>query len=302
MKTTDNQDSSRNITSGDKNELAFSISPLHQFLEENSKYIIPCGTNNHFEIIWITKGSGSLYLDMQVSALQSNQLVFVKPGQVRQCSFSGQTSGYVFSFSESFLSIEHQESNSTYHTSLFKMFASASVIDMNNDDLPGMKNIAAQMMKEFYGDNLFRVEILRRYFKIWLIYITRQLQDEVTFVKPSRNMEIVEQFMNLLEKNYKSLRMVSDYASRLSVTPNYLNEIIKKTTGFSAGHHIRQRIVLEAQRQATYSGRCMKEIAYFLGFYDMAHFSKLFKNTTGMNFSDYKRDKLLPVAASSVSF
>jgi YesN/AraC family two-component response regulator len=302
MKTTDNQDSSRNLTSGDKNELVFSISPLHQFWEENADYIIPCGSNNYFEIIWITKGSGSLFLDMQAFRLASNKLVFVKPGQVRQCNFSEQPSGYIFSFSESFLSTEHHESNSTYHTSLFKMFASAAVIDMNNDDLPDMKNIAAQMMKEFYHDNLFRVEILRRYFKIWLIYITRQLQHEVTFVKPSRNMEIVQQFMDLLEKNYKSLKMVSDYASRLSVTPNYLNEIIKKTTGFSAGHHIRQRIVLEAKRQATYSGRCMKEIAYFLGFYDMAHFSKLFKNTTGMNFSDYKRGNLLPVASSSLSF
>ena len=104
-------------------------------------------------------------------------------------------------------------------------------------------------------------------------------------------MEIVQQFMSLLEKNYKEQKMVADYASMLSVTPNYLNEIVKKTTGFSAGHHIRQRIVLEAKRQATYSGNCMKEIAYFLGFCDMAHFSKFFKNTTGMNFSDFKKEK-----------
>jgi YesN/AraC family two-component response regulator len=96
--------------------------------------------------------------------------------------------------------------------------------------------------------------------------------------------------------------MVSDYAGRLSVTPNYLNEIIKKTTGFSAGHHIRQRIVLEAKRQATYSGRCMKEIAYFLGFCDMAHFSKLFKNTTGMNFSYFKKENFVPVGSGTFGY
>jgi AraC family transcriptional activator of pobA len=36
--------------------------------------------------------------------------------------------------------------------------------------------------------------------------------------------------------------MVSGYAGMLLVTPNYLNEIIKKTTGYSAGYHIRQRV------------------------------------------------------------
>jgi AraC family transcriptional activator of pobA len=44
----------------------------------------------------------------------------------------------------------------------------------------------------------------------------------------------------------------------------------------------------------------MKEIAYFLGFCDMAHFSKFFKNTTGMNFSDFKKERrLLEGLASS---
>jgi hypothetical protein len=41
--------------------------------------------------------------------------------------------------------------------------------------------------------------------------------------------------------------------------PNYLNRIVKKNTGFSAGHHIRQRVVLEAKRMGRYSDAGMKE-------------------------------------------
>jgi hypothetical protein len=37
---------------------------------------------------------------------------------------------------------------------------------------------------------------------------------------------------------------------------------------FSAGHQIRQHIVLEAKRMGRYSGAGMKEIAYDLGFAD----------------------------------
>jgi len=96
-----------------------------------------------------------------------------------------------------------------------------------------------------------------------------------------------------LDKHFKNEKMVSGYAGMLMVTPNYLNEIIKKTTGFSAGYHIRQRVVLEAKRLAKYSNMCMKEIAYSLDFADSAHFSKFFKTVTGTNFSDYKKEKFI---------
>ena len=62
----------------------------------------------------------------------------------------------------------------------------------------------------------------------------------------TRHAELTQQFIALLDKHFKAQKMVSGYAGMLLVTPNYLNEIIKKTTGYSAGYHIRQRVVLEA--------------------------------------------------------
>ncbi|MEO7044338.1 MAG: helix-turn-helix domain-containing protein [Ferruginibacter sp.] len=299
MKATENFIPGNTKQTENKNELSFEINSLQWLYENNSDYFNRPISNNNFEIIWMVKGKGVHYVDMQSRCIENNHIFFIKPGQVQQFHLTDKPEGYFLSFSESFLSIENQESNSTYHTSLFNMFASSRDISIDTDALPDMKNIVEKMIIEFNSTNLFRTEILRRYFKILLIYITRQVEENIEFTSPSRNMEIVQQFMGSLEKNYKKQKMVSDYASMLSVTPNYLNEIIKKTTGFSAGHHIRQRIALEAKRQATYSGQCMKEIAYFLGFYDMAHFSKFFKNTTGMNFSDFKKEKRL--LASSVS-
>lgn len=301
MKATENFISRNTQQKESNNELPFEINSLQCLYENKEAYFNKPIRKNNFEIIWMIKGSGVHYVDMQSCDVENNQIFFIKPGQVHQLQLTDKPEGYVLSFSESFLSIENLEFNSTYHTSLFKIFASTDAIFVDKEAWPDMKNIADKMVKEFEDNNLFRTEILRRYFKIWLIYITRQVEGSVEFIRPTRNMEIVQQFMDLLEKNYKSQKMVSDYASKLSVTPNYLNEIIKKTTGFSAGHHIRQRIVLEAKRQATYSGRCMKEIAYFLGFCDMAHFSKLFKNTTGMNFSEFKKENLVPVSSATFS-
>jgi AraC family transcriptional regulator, transcriptional activator of pobA len=256
--------------------------------------------NNHFEIIWITKGSGQHWIDLQKYEIENNQLFFIKPGQVHRLQPTGEIEGYAISFTESFLSIEDHESDSIYHTSLFQLFADASGSVMTNDAVGEMQDITERMVKEFNSPHTYRTEILKRYFKIFLIYLTNQYKDAYQMVGQTRNMELVQKFMALLEKNFKTEKMVAGYADHLSITPNYLNEIIKKTTGYPAGHHIRQRVVLEAKRQATYSGTCMKEIAYYLGFCDMAHFSKFFKNTTGMNFTEFKKEKLTFAISSPV--
>jgi AraC family transcriptional activator of pobA len=283
-----------------KSDLPFQIRLLEKISDEEDCFLQNTQSNEHFEIIWITSGTGVHYIDMQECPVEDNDLFFVRPGQVHFLKMDAEFKGYVISFSESFLSIEDPETNSTYHTNLFNMFSSAKAIAIDFEGLPDMKNIAEKMTVEFESHNLFRAEILRRYFKILLIYITRQLEGSFNTERQTRNVEIVTRFMALLEKNYKTQKMVSDYASMLCVTPNYLNEIIKKTTGHSAGHQIRQRIALEAKRQARYSGNCMKEVAYFLGFVDMAHFSKFFKKATGVNFSEFKRDNFIISTMASV--
>jgi len=38
-----------------------------------------------------------------------------------------------------------------------------------------------------------------------------------------------------------------------------------------------------------FSGGSLKEVAYYLGFDDTSHFSKFFKNKSGINFTDFKK-------------
>jgi AraC family transcriptional activator of pobA len=108
-------------------------------------------------------------------------------------------------------------------------------------------------------------------------------------VLQSREAEMVRKFMNLLKRNFVKQKLVIEYAGQLCVTPNYLNRVVKKVTGLTASHHIQQQIIMEAKRQAMYSQVSMKEIAYGLGFDNLAHFSKYFKTNSGINFTDFKR-------------
>jgi AraC family transcriptional regulator, transcriptional activator of pobA len=149
------------------------------------------------------------------------------------------------------------------------------------------------MLREFENEQPHRMEILKRFFKIFLIYLTRKTDEHNQAIEHSRETELVKNFMELLDKNFKEKKMVAEYAGELSVTSNYLNRVVKKITGHSAGNHIRNRVVLEAKRMGRYSAAGLKEIAYQLGFLDSAHFSRFFKTFGGTNFSDFKKGALV---------
>jgi AraC family transcriptional activator of pobA len=269
--------------------LPFKINTIRGLRHEGDDiYTLP-HSNDYYEMIWVTNGSGVLKADLQEYAIGNNLLYCLKPGQVHQLATNEEADGYILSFGPSFLSILEHEFDWTCQASLFQLFAGHHVT-IQGDSMQDLKEIALKMMTEFDHQYSFRTQLLKKYFKIFLIYLSRQFEENLQVVKQTREMELVNSFLEMLDKKFKDMKMVADYATQLSVTPNYLNGIIKKNTGISAGQHIRQRVVLEAKRMARYSEAGMKEIAYSLGFSDSGHFSKFFKTVSGKNFSDFKKE------------
>lgn len=246
--------------------------------------------HNYFVIIWVKEARGTHLIDMEKLPLQNDTVYCITPGQVHLLAAEGEPEGYVISFTAEFLSVGEGNPDWLYNSGLFYNFSHASIIPVNETMQAEMEEAAGRMMKEFSNYFLLRSEILRGFLKIFLIYLTRQLHKEPQPENTSKSVELVRQFFAAMEKNYINKKMVTDYAEELVVTPNYLNEVVKKVTGFPVSHHIQQRIVLEAKRQAAYSNLSMKEIAYHLGFEDIPHFSKFFKNASGKSFTDFRKE------------
>jgi len=277
-----------------KNEaLPIKVQTIKNFIEEQDDINEGPHSHNYYEMIWLIKGQGTLHVDMQEYKIENNTVFCLKPNQPHQFKMQLEMEGYVFSFTDSFFRMDEYDFNLAFQASLFQLFTERKTISIAHEIEEDMKEIVLKMIKEFESRYSNRMELLKRYFKIFLIYLTRTVEENFQSTEQSRETELVKSFMELLDKNFKEKKMVAEYAAQLLVTPNYLNRIVKKITGFSAGHHIRQRVVLEAKRMGRYSDAGMKEIAYNLGFLDSAHFSRFFKTFGGTNFSDFKRGALI---------
>jgi YesN/AraC family two-component response regulator len=274
----------------ENSKLPFKIKSLQWLPGDEDEIVSSAHSHDYYEMVWIQKGSGVLKADLQEHGIGSDQLYFLKPGQVHQLETDAEMEGFVLSFTDSFLKMVEQEFDWSCQNALFQLFAIKNVLRIREEMVTELSEVVVDMVKEFNHDYPFRTQLLKNYFRIFLIYLSRQYEEIGPAVKQSRETDLVRSFISMVDKNYREKKMVADYAAELLVTPNYLNGIIKKNTGFSAGHLIRERVVLEAKRLARHSDAGMKEIAYSLGFNDSGHFSKFFKSVSGKNFSDFKKE------------
>jgi AraC family transcriptional activator of pobA len=92
----------------------------------------------------------------------------------------------------------------------------------------------------------------------------------------------VEALRRLVEDHFRRERYIAFYAERLAMTPDRLNDHVKRAIGVTAGHLIRQRMLTEAKRQLVFTNQAITEISYDLGFSDPSHFARFFRKNTGM--------------------
>lgn len=90
----------------------------------------------------------------------------------------------------------------------------------------------------------------------------------------SQGERLVKQFLQMLGTDEVKQRFVTDYASRLCVTPKYLSAVCKNVTGKTASHWIDEFVVREARHLLLNSDKTIKEIAQQLGFPNLSFFGK----------------------------
>lgn len=262
---------------------------------EDNLHFPPDGESrlSDYEIIYFTSGHGFLKVDTDTFQVKDETIFCFVPGQIRRFMLVGQSAGYSIRFAPDFLFTGSANTKMASWLDNYGAGIPVPAIELEMEMQVEIKQIIGALQKEYTNYFLLRSELLSGLLNVLLIHLSRKLQGTNCDYNLSKDNDLVHQFKRLLKKNFLSKKQVVDYADELCVTPNYLNKTVKKVTGFTASYHIQQQIILEAKRQVIHSNGSMKEIAYFLGFDNLAHFSKFFKNNSGMNFTSFRKG-LLP--------
>ena len=154
-----------------------------------------------------------------------------------------------------------------------------------------MEAIFRKMDVELSSDYAYKYDLLRNYV-LELIHTGQKLKPmKSTPHSTNAASRISSLFIELLERQFPvehveqviQLKTPLEFAKTLGVHINHLNKVLKETTGRSTTDIINGRIVEEARILLKQTQWNISEIAYALGFDEVAHFSNFFKKHTTLS-------------------
>ncbi|MGN6640967.1 MAG: helix-turn-helix domain-containing protein [Mucilaginibacter sp.] len=132
------------------------------------------------------------------------------------------------------------------------------------------------------------------YLELLLNYCTR-FYDRQFITRSHSNKDVLIRFENLLSEYFKSdkaqysgLPSVTWCAEQLFLSPHYFGDLVKKETGSTALDYIQSKVIDEAKTKIFDSSKTIGEVATELGFKYPHHFTRLFKQKTGMPPNEYR--------------
>lgn len=233
-----------------------------------------------YSIYWIKEGKGVYNIDFESYAFDDNVLFFLSPGQVFSVESEKIKEAYKLTFVRDFYCIQTHDKEVACNGILFNNVYETPFVKPSESDTQKLQFILDSLEEEFKREEAAaQYDMLQAYLKQFIIHAVR-VKKEHHIIKDDTETKLFKDFSLLVEQNFKKLHSVTDYANRLGVSPKSLTKHFHKIGSQTPSDFIKNRIVLEAQRQLLYSNDSVKQIAYDLGFNDSAYFTRFFKKAT----------------------
>ncbi len=238
---------------------------------------------NLFQLLLIEKGGGEMNFETSIVPFSAPAAILVPATTAHGFRFTPRvTDGWVVSFTEDVADAMGEISGEAL--TRLRAVAAHPLLPLTNaaeakrvSALCAELNDEASLAREGYRIAmraqlaLIKIEVVR-------LAVSRARSGAVTLVPADAR---IDELRRLIDANFRKERLISHYAKTLAMTADRLNDHVKRATGVTAGHLIRQRVLTEAKRQLVFTNQPINEIAYDLAFSDPSHFTRFFRKQTG---------------------
>jgi AraC family transcriptional activator of pobA len=233
--------------------------------------------DDHYLFFVLEKGSAKMMIDFNELPICESSLYYILPGQVHHRIKNEVADGW-------FLAVDAVLIAPDYRKVFEDQLLVQQPFKLTETQLRQCRTILAVLDEKYREseEGNFYVPVLHSLLQVFLgMAACCYSQVYRSDLQLSRPAQLSQQFKRLLIEHIRCTKSPSAYAAMLHVSESYLNEALKKVTGFSVSYWITQEIMLEAKRLLFYSELNVKEIAHNLGYEDAAYFSRLFRKTIG---------------------
>lgn len=263
----------------DKDE-DFKVMPFKKDLRKTG----PHKHDNYIEIVFLSKGSGTHYIDMTGYPIIPPVWFFIRQEQVHYWDITSEPEGYVAILRKTFIDkcVDSELKSLLTQISCKPVIqlAATSTIDKLFKLITEQNNIRSNFtfpISEGLLKSLF----------------AKLLEVEMQESKGGDGTsELFHSFVQLLTSANGNKKSVAYYASRLNTTTRTLNAVCKKSVHKSATELMSEFVLNEARRLLLYSDETVSEIAYQLSFTDPSHFVKYFRKAIGKTPASFRKRRV----------
>ncbi|WP_028298040.1 AraC family transcriptional regulator [Olivibacter sitiensis] len=208
-----------------------------------------------YSLVWFTQGNGINVIDFDEYEILSNRIFTINTKQIHNWNYSVDSRGY-------FLLIEEHLAKQ------LNIDFSMPFVDLKTDDIPFVNEIFKRMTSE--NNQLTAIP--------YLISLLSRPE-----IRPNKLGHTIIQYKKLITENYDKNFTIEQYAEKLNLSTETLNQLCKDETGLTAKQLQLDLKITEAKRLLLYSSLNTSEIAFKLGFEDSSYFSRIFKKKTNIS-------------------
>lgn len=215
-----------------------------------------------YSLVWFTQGNGINVIDFDEYEIQPNRIFTINPKQIHYWSYSTDSCGYFLLIEEPFA----KQLNIDF---------SFPFIDIQKDDL-------------HFVEEIFKRMLLKDNQRTAIPYLLSLLSNPQTSKKNNK----ITEFKKLVGENLDENLTIEQYAEKLGVSTEILNQTCKEEMGLTPKQLQLDVKITEAKRLMLYTPLNTSEIAFKLGFEDNSYFSRIFKKKTSYSPAEF-REKYL---------
>lgn len=122
-----------------------------------------------------------------------------------------------------------------------------------------------------------------------VIHIYAQAETGEDASHENHNIDVLNQFLDLVNKNCHNHRDLDFYADKICLSKQYLSSIISEVSRQTAKEWIEEATITRMKVLLRHSDLSLNEISSKMSFPEPSHFSRYFKRLTGMTPAEYRK-------------
>lgn len=233
------------------------------------------------QVLWLESGSAQVRLDEGQHACTGPVVIAIPPGVVHAFRFAPHSAGCVLTLSAAALV---QGDAQAAGQALGMLFAAPRVLPLADDkEQPRLAQLFALLNEEFSRPRpagspvpLWLARVL-----VWRLGELAAWREQAQGPLQRVHQTLFTRFVVLVEAHHAEHWPISRYASRLGLTAERLNRLVRLEAGRSALDLVHERLAREACRRLAYVAAPISRLADELGFADPAYFCRFFKRRVG---------------------